>query len=247
MAAELHLAEDALALHLLLKHLEGLFDIVVPDENLHAVFLFDQAVERTNGQGARTTGERICTIRMPMAPPKRGRGHPNGFPAQLELKTERIGMAFRLFWLYAFVRPESEQCCSQSRSYALNQCSEPVMSLGQLHRNDAKIGAAIMLAHEAAARERRTHMPSNRIRPCGELMLPGTLGSTTIDCKANTHGDGRRNRGVVAIEPVSTMAADISNDRALGGNLRLPPSSVFQAQGEASPDKILRCPPESHL
>ena len=73
MAAELHLAEDALALHLLLKHLEGLFDIVVPDENLHAAFLFDRAVERTNGQGARTTGERICTIRMPMAPAKRVR------------------------------------------------------------------------------------------------------------------------------------------------------------------------------
>ena len=68
MAAELHLAEDALALHLLLKHLEGLFDIVVPDENLHAAFLFDRVVERTNGQGARATGERICTIRMPMAP-----------------------------------------------------------------------------------------------------------------------------------------------------------------------------------
>ena len=57
MAAELHLAEDALALHLLLKHLEGLFDIVVPDENLHAAFLFDRAVERTNGQGARATGD----------------------------------------------------------------------------------------------------------------------------------------------------------------------------------------------
>ena len=53
MAAELHLAEDALALHLLLKHLEGLFDIVVPDENLHAAFLFDRGVERTNGQGPR--------------------------------------------------------------------------------------------------------------------------------------------------------------------------------------------------
>ena len=43
MAAELHLAEDALALHLLLKHLEGLFDIVVPDENLHAAFLFNRS------------------------------------------------------------------------------------------------------------------------------------------------------------------------------------------------------------
>ena len=102
MAAELHLAEDALPLHLLLKHLEGLFDIVVPDENLHAAFLFDRAVERTNGQGARTTGERICTIRIPMASAKRGRGHPDGAPAQLELKTERFGMAFRLFLALRF-------------------------------------------------------------------------------------------------------------------------------------------------
>jgi hypothetical protein len=43
MAAELHLAEDALALHLLLKHLEGLPDTVVPDENLHAAFLFNRS------------------------------------------------------------------------------------------------------------------------------------------------------------------------------------------------------------
>jgi len=28
-----------------------------------------------------------------------------------------------------FVRPESEQYCSQPRLYALNQCSEPVASL----------------------------------------------------------------------------------------------------------------------
>jgi hypothetical protein len=45
MAAEFHLAKDALALHLLLKHLEGLFDIVVPDENLHAAFLFDRGLK----------------------------------------------------------------------------------------------------------------------------------------------------------------------------------------------------------
>src|ERR1700730_13317886 len=36
VAAELHLAEDALALHLFLQHFEGLVDIVVTDENLHA-------------------------------------------------------------------------------------------------------------------------------------------------------------------------------------------------------------------
>ena len=93
MAAELHLAEDALPLHLLLKHLEGLFDIVVPDENLHAAFLFDRAVERTNGQGARATG---ADMHNPDTDGTR-RGHPDVFPAQLELKTERFGMAFSLF------------------------------------------------------------------------------------------------------------------------------------------------------
>src|ERR1700738_1715909 len=36
MAAELHLAENALALHLLLQRLEGLIDIVIANENLHA-------------------------------------------------------------------------------------------------------------------------------------------------------------------------------------------------------------------
>ena len=50
MAAEFHLAEDALALHLLLQHLESLIDIVVPDENLHAAFLFDRAIDGSDGQ-----------------------------------------------------------------------------------------------------------------------------------------------------------------------------------------------------
>jgi hypothetical protein len=36
MAAKLHLAEDALALHLFLQRLESLVDVVVTDENLHA-------------------------------------------------------------------------------------------------------------------------------------------------------------------------------------------------------------------
>jgi len=40
MAAELHLAENPLALHLLLERLEGLIDVIVPDENLHAAYLF---------------------------------------------------------------------------------------------------------------------------------------------------------------------------------------------------------------
>src|SRR5581483_1479358 len=40
MAAELHLAEDALTLHLFLQRLEGLIDIVIANENLHAASSF---------------------------------------------------------------------------------------------------------------------------------------------------------------------------------------------------------------
>jgi hypothetical protein len=67
MAAEFHLAEDALALHLLLQRLEGLINIVVTDENLHAAFLFDRAID---GPMAKALGPlaRICTIRVRMAP-----------------------------------------------------------------------------------------------------------------------------------------------------------------------------------
>jgi hypothetical protein len=39
MAAKLHLAEYALALHLLLERLEGLVDVVVANENLHCCSL----------------------------------------------------------------------------------------------------------------------------------------------------------------------------------------------------------------
>jgi hypothetical protein len=39
VAAELHLAEETFALHLLLQRLKGLVDIVVADENLHVVSL----------------------------------------------------------------------------------------------------------------------------------------------------------------------------------------------------------------
>src|SRR5215831_10933129 len=41
VSAELHLAENALTLHLLLERLEGLVDVVVANENLHALFLLD--------------------------------------------------------------------------------------------------------------------------------------------------------------------------------------------------------------
>jgi hypothetical protein len=61
MAAELHLAEDTLALHFLLQHLKGLVDIVVTDENLHAAFLFDRAVDGADGQGS-DHGARVDTL-----------------------------------------------------------------------------------------------------------------------------------------------------------------------------------------
>jgi len=61
MLAELHLAEQAFALHLLLQRPEGLIDIVVADENLHVVFLFNPTVDdRPNGQAAWATDARIC-------------------------------------------------------------------------------------------------------------------------------------------------------------------------------------------
>jgi hypothetical protein len=43
VAAKLHFAENALALHLLLQRLEGLIDVVVANENLHESFLLDRA------------------------------------------------------------------------------------------------------------------------------------------------------------------------------------------------------------
>src|SRR5262249_52293454 len=39
MPAKFHLAENALALHLLFERLEGLINVVVTNENLHALFL----------------------------------------------------------------------------------------------------------------------------------------------------------------------------------------------------------------
>jgi hypothetical protein len=43
MAAKLHLAENALTLHLLLERLEGLIDVVVANENLQRIFLLAES------------------------------------------------------------------------------------------------------------------------------------------------------------------------------------------------------------
>jgi hypothetical protein len=65
MAAEFHLAEYALALHLLLQNLEGLVDIVVADENLHAVFLFDRAVNGPMAKARDRQRREACTSMAP--------------------------------------------------------------------------------------------------------------------------------------------------------------------------------------
>ena len=58
MAAKLHFAENALALHLLFERLEGLVDVVIADENLHRVVIllsleFEFGVESPRFQGFR--------------------------------------------------------------------------------------------------------------------------------------------------------------------------------------------------
>ena len=98
-------------------------------------------------------------------------------------------------------------------------------SLGQLDRNEAKIAAAITFAHEPAAARAQDACAVEQDQG-GELMPPGLFGSTTIDCsacmeKTNTRGTTGATGVVVALEPVSKMAADIIDGRALGGNLRL--------------------------
>ena len=62
MAAKLHFAENALALHLLLERLEGLVDVVVADENLQANSSFwlvigDRVLELGTGNGRRSEAD----------------------------------------------------------------------------------------------------------------------------------------------------------------------------------------------
>jgi hypothetical protein len=57
VTAELHLAEDAFALHLFLQRLEGLINIVVSNENLHAVLSPSNLSCLKPGQMGRTAHE----------------------------------------------------------------------------------------------------------------------------------------------------------------------------------------------
>src|ERR1700722_11578405 len=64
MTAELHLAENTLALHLLLQRLKGLVDIVIANENLHAA---SSSIDRIGILRKRRADERPC-------PQPQGRG-----------------------------------------------------------------------------------------------------------------------------------------------------------------------------
>jgi len=56
MAAELHLAENPLALHLLFQRLEGLIDVVIANENLHAASSFQViGLGKTKGLAKKTS------------------------------------------------------------------------------------------------------------------------------------------------------------------------------------------------
>ncbi len=69
------------------------------------------------------------------------------------------------------------------------------------------------------------HTPSNRIRPCGELMPPGLFGSTTIDCsagmeKANTRGATGATGVVVALVSISKMGSSLRHRMSRTGQTR---------------------------
>ena len=53
MAAELHLAENPLALHLFLQRFEGLIDVIVTNENLHAGVPLQERVEEAGAKNHR--------------------------------------------------------------------------------------------------------------------------------------------------------------------------------------------------
>jgi hypothetical protein len=101
-----------------------------------------------------------------------------------------------------------------------------VAPLGQLDRNEAKIAAAITFADEAAAARAEDAYAVEQDQAVRRVDAARPFGSTTIDCsacmeKANTRGTAGATGVIVALEPVSKMADDITDGRALRGNLSL--------------------------
>ena len=87
-------------------------------------------------------------------------------------------------------------------------------------------------------REHRTHTPSNRIRPCGELMPPGLFGSTTIDCSACM--EIANTRGATG----ATVTAHPPEQRRIAWSAGVKRSSVERAreQGSAAGIRLVHAP-----
>jgi hypothetical protein len=65
---------------------------LVTDENLHSIFLFDRAVDETEGLGAHVAGALMCTIRWPIgARIKYARHEPAQWSAPLTVDSLRVG------------------------------------------------------------------------------------------------------------------------------------------------------------
>jgi len=88
MTAQLHFAENALTLHLLLERLEGLIDIVVANENLHACILYSEgsSPRRHRRQGSRARWEKKFVRLRSAGPLSVGIAECSG-PVQTEART----------------------------------------------------------------------------------------------------------------------------------------------------------------
>jgi hypothetical protein len=64
MAAKLHFAENALALHLFFQRFQSLIDIVVADENLHEAILYLKAVDLSGHGDEKGTIQRALAERL---------------------------------------------------------------------------------------------------------------------------------------------------------------------------------------
>src|SRR5262249_32262208 len=91
------------------------------------------------------------------------------------------------------------------------------------------------------------HTPSNRIRPCGELMPPGLFGSTTIDCSACMEKQPPAGRPVDARHaikatsiPVSTFTRPIAS-RANNCRFRFTPVELGKYQNRSQTIKESPC------
>jgi hypothetical protein len=126
-------------------------------------------------------------------------------------------------WLRILHRPGRSPRTQRIRAIRIDaELLSERASLGQRIGTKRKYPPRSRLLTTRQPAEHRTHTPSNRIRPCGELMPPGLFAPTTIDfsaCmeKANTRGTAGATGVVVALE-----------SRKLNNVLRLPGLHAFK-------------------